>query len=144
MARTGIVHRFLSPTYLFPSFSSRVVVEQACLRLGQRWRRVPASRGPLFRFPFPTFLPLHLLSPLRYARRRGLGFWLQRVLHSRVAFSPVVSSLSVGASARRTRGWWLAAVGVLGWKSRSFPLRSRLASMYCRWFAASGPRSHRP
>ncbi|KAF3485915.1 hypothetical protein F2Q69_00054250 [Brassica cretica] len=52
MARTGIVHRFLSPTYLFPSFSSRVVVEQACLRPGQRWRRVPASRGPLFRFPF--------------------------------------------------------------------------------------------
>lgn len=95
-------------------------------------------------FPFVQFLPLHLLSPLRYARRRGLGFWLQRVLHSRVAFSPVVSSLSVGASARRTRGWWLAAVGVLGWKSRSFPLRSRLASMYCRWFAASGPRSHRP
>ena len=58
MARTRLIHRFISPPYLFPSLSSRVVVEQACLRPGRLQRALPLDSAFLHCCRFISFSPL--------------------------------------------------------------------------------------
>ncbi|KAF2554256.1 hypothetical protein F2Q68_00035155 [Brassica cretica] len=57
MARTRLIHRFISPPYLFPSLSNRVVVEQACLRPGRLQRALPLDSVFLHCCRFISFSP---------------------------------------------------------------------------------------